>query len=102
MRRPLRPKEILTFLCPICGAKPGRKCQLGSGEPRNTSHQDRRWAVKDSEPEDEVWIRPHPDCDDSSGGDPGWKAWNFPTRLTINGSRYLKLASVALDVKKFD
>jgi hypothetical protein len=79
MRRPLRPKEILTFLCPICRAKPGRKCQLGSGEPRNKSHQDRRWAAKDGESNEEVWIRPNAAHERPRGeGDLEWKDWNIP------------------------
>jgi hypothetical protein len=108
MRRALRAKEILTVLCPLCGAKPGRKCQLGSGERRNTSHRDRRWAARDNEPgknepEDEMWIRPHVAGESSMGeGDPGWKAWSIPTGPTISGSRYLRLANMALSTKKSD
>jgi hypothetical protein len=101
MRRALRAKEILTVLCPLCGAKPGRKCQLGNGEARKVSHQDRRWAAKDREPEDEMWIRPRAALDSSMGeAEPGWNAWDIPATLDTNGSRYLQLANMALGMKK--
>ncbi len=28
--------------CPTCGAKPGERCELNSGQKRHTSHSDRR------------------------------------------------------------
>jgi hypothetical protein len=108
MSRAFRAREILTFLCPLCGAKPGRKCHLGGGEPRNTSHQDRRWAAtdsqsRDSEPEDEMWIRPHAARESSrDNGDRAWKAWNIPAGFTVSSSRYLQLAKMAYAVKKSD
>jgi len=33
--------------CPTCGAKPGEKCELSTGQPRNTPHRDRRLAMKE-------------------------------------------------------
>jgi len=35
-------KQIQTILCPTCGAKPGEKCELNTGQPRTTPHRDRR------------------------------------------------------------
>jgi hypothetical protein len=103
MSRAFRAREILTFLCPLCGAKPGRKCHLGSGEPRNTSHQDRRWAAKENKPDDEVWIRPHAaGAGSGDNGDRAWKAWNIPAGFTVSSSRYLQLAKMAFAVKKSD
>jgi hypothetical protein len=31
----------LTVRCPVCGAKPGEKSELGSGQPRTEPHRDR-------------------------------------------------------------
>ena len=102
MRRVLSVKEILRVLCPLCGAKPGRKCQLGGGEPRNKAHRDRRWEANESAPDDEMWIRPNAARDGSMGADVGWKAWNFPAGLTASSSSYLRLANVVLGAKKSD
>ena len=35
-------KRILARHCPTCGAKPGAKCELNTGQPRNSPHLDRR------------------------------------------------------------
>ena len=35
----------LTVRCTTCGAKPGEKCELSTGQPRTDPHQDRRLAV---------------------------------------------------------
>jgi hypothetical protein len=32
----------LTVRCPTCGAKPGEKCELSTGQPRSAPHRDRR------------------------------------------------------------
>jgi len=40
-------KQTLTVACPTCGAKPGQKCELNTGEPRNNPHRDRRLAAGD-------------------------------------------------------
>jgi hypothetical protein len=32
---------------PTCGAKPGEKCELGTGVPRTNPHRDRRLAASD-------------------------------------------------------
>jgi len=34
-------KDVLAIRCPTCGAKPGEKCALNTGQPRNTPHRDR-------------------------------------------------------------
>ena len=35
------------FSCPICGAAPGEKCVLNSGQPRFESHMERKWIAQD-------------------------------------------------------
>jgi hypothetical protein len=40
-------KQALTVRCPTCGAKPGEKCELGTGLPRTNPHRDRRLAASD-------------------------------------------------------
>jgi hypothetical protein len=42
-------KEALTVRCPTCGAKPGEKCELGTGLPRTDPHRDRRVIAKDQD-----------------------------------------------------
>jgi len=32
----------LVVRCPVCGAKPGEKCELSTGQPRTAPHRDRR------------------------------------------------------------
>jgi hypothetical protein len=49
VKEELSSKKILAVRCPTCGAASGEKCQLASGEPRTTSHRDRRVLAKDSE-----------------------------------------------------
>ena len=41
------PKEILSIRCPTCGAAPGEKCELGTGQPRTFPHRDRRLKAAD-------------------------------------------------------
>jgi len=41
------PRELLASSCPTCGAAPGEKCQLTSGQPRTEPHRDRRLLAKD-------------------------------------------------------
>jgi hypothetical protein len=36
-------KDVLMVRCPACGAKPGKKCELTTGQPRTNPHKDRRW-----------------------------------------------------------
>jgi hypothetical protein len=43
----LSPKQILAVRCPTCGAVPGEKCELGTGQLRTTPHRDRRLTAKD-------------------------------------------------------
>jgi hypothetical protein len=47
MKKELSPKRILAVRCPTCGAAPGEKCELGSGQPRTEPHRDRRLIAKD-------------------------------------------------------
>ena len=35
-------KQALSVRCPTCGAKPGEKRELGTGQPRTEPHRDRR------------------------------------------------------------
>jgi hypothetical protein len=35
-------KKVLAVQCPTCGAAPGKKCELSSGQPRTDPHRDRR------------------------------------------------------------
>ena len=32
----------LALRCPTCGAKPGERCELSTGQPRSAPHRDRR------------------------------------------------------------
>jgi len=41
------PRNPLAISCPTCGAGPGEKCQLTSGQPRTEPHRDRRLLAKD-------------------------------------------------------
>jgi hypothetical protein len=41
-------KQALTVRCPTCGAKPGEKCELGTGQPRTEPHRDRRLAASEA------------------------------------------------------
>jgi len=34
--------QALYVHCPTCGAKPGERCELGTGQPRSAPHRDRR------------------------------------------------------------
>ena len=40
-------KEALAIRCPTCGAAPGEKCELSSGQPRTSPHGDRRLIAED-------------------------------------------------------
>jgi len=42
-------KLSLNVSCPTCGATPGQKCQLNTGQPRTTPHRDRRLNAADKE-----------------------------------------------------
>ncbi len=35
-------KKVQAIRCPTCGAGPGEKCELGTGQPRTEPHRDRR------------------------------------------------------------
>jgi hypothetical protein len=43
----LNPKQVLTVRCPTCGAAPGEKCELTTGQPRTNPHRDRRLMGKE-------------------------------------------------------
>jgi hypothetical protein len=40
-------KETLAIRCPTCGAKPGEKCELNTGQPRTDPHRDRPLIASD-------------------------------------------------------
>jgi hypothetical protein len=40
-------KDVLMVRCPTCGAKPGEKCELTTGQPRTNEHKERRWEASD-------------------------------------------------------
>jgi hypothetical protein len=43
----LTPKQQLAVPCPTCGAKPGEKCELGTGQARTHPHRDLRLVAAD-------------------------------------------------------
>src|SRR5260370_14822567 len=43
-------KKALAFSCPTCGAAPGERCELNTGQPRTDPHRDRRLVAKDPHP----------------------------------------------------
>jgi hypothetical protein len=47
MEKKLSPKQILAIRCPTCGAAPGERCELASGQPRTEPHRDRRLVAAD-------------------------------------------------------
>jgi len=40
-------KKVHAMHCPTCGAGPGEKCELSTGQPRTTPHRDRRLIAAD-------------------------------------------------------
>jgi hypothetical protein len=40
-------KKVQAIRCPTCGAGPGEKCKLNTGQPRTTPHRDRRLIAAD-------------------------------------------------------
>ncbi len=40
-------KQAMEVRCPTCGAKPGEKCELNTGQLRTDPHQDRRSEAAD-------------------------------------------------------
>jgi hypothetical protein len=46
MKKELSPKQMLSIRCPTCGAAPGEKCELSTGQPRTDPHRDRRVIAK--------------------------------------------------------
>jgi len=40
-------KQVQAVRCPTCGAGPGEKCELSTGQPRTEPHRDRRLISKD-------------------------------------------------------
>jgi hypothetical protein len=49
MKKEVDRKQILVVHCPTCGAAPGEKCELSTGQPRTNPHRDRRVIAKDSQ-----------------------------------------------------
>jgi len=47
MRKELSPKKMLAVRCPTCGAAPGEKCELNTGQPRTGPHRERRLIAKE-------------------------------------------------------
>jgi hypothetical protein len=47
MKKELNPKQVLAVRCPTCGAAPGEKCELSTGQPRMNPHRDRRLIAAD-------------------------------------------------------
>ncbi len=41
------PRKLIAVRCPTCGASPGEKCELTTGEPRTNPHRDRRLIAAD-------------------------------------------------------
>jgi hypothetical protein len=40
-------EQAMTVRCPICGAKPGEKCEVSTGLLRTNPHRDRRLAASE-------------------------------------------------------
>lgn len=40
-------KQVQAVRCPACGAGPGKKCELSTGQPRTEPHRDRRLIAAD-------------------------------------------------------
>ena len=40
-------KKVQAIRCATCGAGPGEKCELSTGQPRTEPHRDRRVIAKD-------------------------------------------------------
>ena len=40
-------KQVQAVRCPTCGAGPGEKCELSTGQPRTEPHRDRRLEAED-------------------------------------------------------
>jgi hypothetical protein len=40
-------KQVQAVRCPTCGAGPGEKCELSTGQPRTEPHRDRRLIAAD-------------------------------------------------------
>jgi len=47
MTKALHPDKLLAIRCPTCGAAPGQKCELHSGQPRTHPHEERPLTEKD-------------------------------------------------------
>ena len=44
----LTQSQRLAVRCQTCGARPGKPCELPSGEPRNESHRARKYSAVDA------------------------------------------------------
>jgi len=47
MKATTKKNPVLAVRCPICGAKPGEKCELATGQARTNPHFDRCVIAKD-------------------------------------------------------
>ena len=47
MEKERDPQQALAVRCPTCGAAPGEKCELSTGQPRTEPHRDRRLIAAD-------------------------------------------------------
>jgi hypothetical protein len=47
MKKDVSLKLALAVRCPTCGAAPGEKCELTSGQVRTEPHRDRRLTATD-------------------------------------------------------
>jgi hypothetical protein len=41
-------KQVQAVRCPTCGAGPGEKCELTTGQPRTEPHRDRKLSAADA------------------------------------------------------
>jgi hypothetical protein len=42
VKQEAKQEQALAVHCPTCGAKPGKKCELSTGQTRTAPHRDRR------------------------------------------------------------
>jgi hypothetical protein len=41
-KKQLKPKQVSSVLCPLCGAAVGKPCRIYSGQKRNEPHVERK------------------------------------------------------------
>jgi hypothetical protein len=47
MEKALSLKKAIAVRCPTCGAAPGEKCELSTGQPRTDPYRERRLIAKE-------------------------------------------------------